>query len=113
MALKIKWKVSCVPAGRYRSFENRSWPSGQIDDHAVAHLSSDVSYSATLAQDSGEHNIHLSIADWSNYNSGDKIKSAFVWKRLKQTFKTVAAAKAAAVRILQDNPSFLRKAEVK
>lgn len=41
MSKKIIWRVSPAPTGRYRSFQQRSWPSASFeseDGKAAAHL---------------------------------------------------------------------------
>jgi len=112
--MKIKWKVQPAPTGRYRSFERRGWPSGTINDEAVALLRCEHDYTAKLAKgeptfDGTPPVISVWVADWTAHNTGTRTKNgtAFVWRCLKARFSNVADAKAAAQSFLDSHPNFL------
>lgn len=63
MKIKIKWKVQSAPTGRFSSFQNRRWPTGEIDGNAAVYMSCDLSYSLQRAQDTGDKDIIVRIAD--------------------------------------------------
>lgn len=108
----LKWKNGASPSGPYRSFQKRAWPSATDQQgNTAAHLDCDASYNASLAEDSGQYDITVRVADWTNDNNGrpDPTKSAFEWRRLTKTFKNVKDAKKAAEDILTKNPHFLKR----
>ncbi len=107
----LKWKNAPAPTGLYRSFHKRSWPSAvDHNGNAAAHLYCEQSYSPRVAKDSGEFDIIVRIADWTNDNNQrcDQTKGAFEWRRLNCTFKNVVDAKAAAEAFVIANAHFLK-----
>lgn len=117
MNIKLKWRVSPEPTGRYRSFDTRSWPHADYPNgDTAAMLTCSESYTADLAKGgltmSGNPPvIYAYVADYSNYNSEtpDPQKSPWNYRKLKQEFNNVRDAKDACVRVLIKNPNFVPK----
>lgn len=113
-AVKLKWTVAPAPTGRYRSFEKRGWPQCRYvlppshDDafRPAASISSDTEYTPDAAKtglDSWGDPVVL-VVRIAVHN-----ERSFEWKRVKQSFNTLEAAKAAAEHLIQANPSFWPK----
>jgi len=101
----IKWKASEPPSGRFRSFSTRAWPSAEYanGDPAVSIYSTDE-YRPADAK-SGQHApLTVMIADWGLSPEEKAKRGAFVWRKMKGEFKTLAEAKAAAEKLLAANP---------
>lgn len=96
--MKLKWKVGEKPTGRYRSFQNRAWPSAEYStgDHA-GHIGSvgDRSYHVSLTM-TEELQVYVACRDQ------DKVR--FTNRRLKGTFRGLDAAKAALQSFLDRHP---------
>jgi hypothetical protein len=101
----VKWKASEPPSGRFRSFSTRAWPSAEYanGDPAVSIYSTDE-YRPADAK-SGQHApLTVMIADWGLSPEEKAKRGAFVWRKMKGEFKTLAEAKAAAEKLLTANP---------
>lgn len=106
--LKLKWTVGAAPTGRYRSFEDRPWPSASYadGDRAAAYISCTQSYTPALARNPVLHDgtlleLAVLIADYTPTEGG----GSFKWRKLKLRFNTLEAAKDAALAFLIANPS--------
>jgi len=106
--MKLKWEVAPVPTGRYRSFEERGWPSASYrngDEDAAARIECADEYVPANAK-SGKHlPLHLHVAHWVNPDERGE-GAAFKWRKVIQIFETLPEAKAAAQSILDDRPHF-------
>ncbi len=92
----LKWTVSPVPTGRYRSFEHRSWPTADYSDTgetAVA-LYSDRDYSS---RDKETAQITICVADWRQ-------DRGFTWRTLKTRATGLTEAKRLATDFLTAHP---------
>lgn len=105
MAIKLKWKVSEVPTGRYRSFEHRSWPSAYFqDDRPAVCIYGDVEYSGPRARATEGLQLTICIADWSK-PSNPSTGNGFTWRTLKQRAISLAQAKEIAAAFLERYPN--------
>lgn len=105
MTHKLKWTVGEAPTGRYRSFQKRAWPIGSLDGETAVFISCEDSYTPRLARGEAEHApLRVSVTDRREaYKDG---KGAWVVRRLKQEFKTLDEAKAAAQDFVDKFPEF-------
>jgi hypothetical protein len=116
--LKLKWRVDPKPTGRYASFQTRGWPSADVNGAAAAMLTSSESYQPRYGREDSPRDfvgdpltIGVRVADWTNWNLGpkkDAAKAAFSWRTLKLRYSNIADAKAAAQRVLEQHPEFLK-----
>lgn len=89
MNVKLKWRVSAAPTGRFRSFEHRSWPSAEWPNGApAASLHCEDDY--TPARGRGEH-LHAPLIVYVKAYRADG--SGWDNRRLKGRPLTLAAAK--------------------
>lgn len=104
--LKLKWKVSEEPTGRYRSFEKRSWPTayyGSENGKPAAFIYCSESYTAQRAK-SGECELKIVILNHNQDYVKSKGLTAWVRCTLKKTVKTVAEAKETVYAFLESRP---------
>ncbi len=107
----LKWRVSSIPTGRYRSFEKRMWPSAEYQNGspAVQLICTEPYSSRTVNADNLEFKIGLADhSDPSNKETG----AGFTWKYLKQRATSLAQAKILAQTFLQNNPTFAPKSNI-
>jgi len=104
--LKIKWKVAERPTGRWRSFEQRSWPSAETEDgQLLATISCVTEYSSKKAK-SGEHGpLKMFIYDYSEGVTNRKMKKVLT------EAKSLTEAKEVIEKILGKHPEMLPKSE--
>ena len=109
MTLKLVWRVSAEPTGRYRSFDKRQWPFAYYatGEPAVMLLCAD-GYSAKEALTrmgspvpDNHAPIHIHVADHS--------QNPWQWRQAKYTYQSLQAAKAAALILLQKHPELQPK----
>lgn len=97
--MKLKWKIGEKPTGRYRSFQQRSWPSADYEDGTYAGclfpVEPRLSYHVRIAETT-ELRVHIAL-----HNTGSPGWGAV---RLKQTFVGVTAAKQALSDYLDAHP---------
>lgn len=106
--MKLKWKVNEVPTGRYRSFHKRGWPSCLYsNDNLAAQIYSSTNQEYVPSQvKAGTHDpLNVWVTDWSARKT-NPAGPAFTWRKLKKTFSTLSAAKAAAEGVLSQHPEF-------
>lgn len=107
MTIKLVWKVAPEPVGRYRSFEERGWPTADYKgtDKPAVMLQGSVGYTPRLARDGGTALIlTVFIADWRRLSPG---AAAFTWRKLKATFTSLQEAKEAAAQAISRHPEFI------
>jgi hypothetical protein len=109
MALKIRWRVSPAPTGRFKSFQPRGWPHAEYPCGKAAGfiavqggMLSD-SYNGVNAKRT-DLSLQVYVAEWSN--SGNPDDAAWNNRRLKARFKTLQEAKEALSRFLEANSTF-------
>ena len=94
--VKLRWKTSEVPIGRYRSFSKRHWPMAEFADGRTAYaIYCEDDYTAKRGK--GEHGhapLTLRFADWPEVRPEGA--AAFTWRTFKTRFGTLAEAKAYA-----------------
>lgn len=103
--LKLVWKVSGKPTGRYRGFEQRSWPTADyagIERPAVMLLCKSE-YVPRLVKDGDHDPISVCIADYGNPED----HGSFKWHRLIAKAFTLKEAKELAQRFLEKHPEYL------
>ena len=103
--MKLIWRVSPVPTGRYRSFEHRSWPSANYKNGRPAvSLSCAEDYCGRLARATDGLEIKIDVADWSIPGN------SFKWRTMKQRAVSLAQAKQLATDFLTKfHPEFAEK----
>jgi hypothetical protein len=105
---KIKWKVSDIPVGRYRSFEKRGWPSAEyLDGRAAFYIYCDDEYRPRNVKTGNHKELTVKIAEWFPERSAEY--DAFRWHTLKNRFATLKEAKEAAMNALKAHPHFVPK----
>lgn len=109
--IKLKWKNSDAPTGRFRSFHKRGWPTADIagTDIMAVMLSCEVSYSKAAVDAKSHGEIKVSIADRRKPN--DPAAGAWVWRTLKERFHDLESAKATATRFVLAHPEFFPELE--
>lgn len=108
MNIKLKWKVQPEPTGRWRSFENRGWPMATFPNGTMAaRIDCGDDYKPANVREGKHGELTLYLADYSDRGPG---ASAWKWVRVIKTFKTVAEAKEAAVKLYEKFPKYLPSA---
>jgi hypothetical protein len=103
---KIKWKVGAVPTGRYRSFQNRSWPDANYvgeGEISALNITCEEPYVPWKVRENKHPPLRVHIADYSNSSPEE---GAFKWRRLKQSFTSLSEAKEAGLTFLKVHPEF-------
>lgn len=96
--IKIKWKVSSAPTGRYRSFDERAWPTAEYSDGTFcAYISCADEYTPERAR--GVNELIMHVADHS--------KTEWPWLTVKERYKTLHEAKNALKEILKNNRTMM------
>lgn len=93
----IKWKVGDKPTGRFRTFQDRSWPMASRGDNVLAAIYpvEKESYSARVAETT-EVVIHVA----------DHRQQPWVWRRLVCRHRGVTSAKAAVQSFFELSPDW-------
>jgi hypothetical protein len=101
--LKITWKVAEAPSGRFRSFQDRAWPSATYaDGQSALHITCVDDYRPKQVKLGQHAELSVNIAVYPETREAGK--SAFEWKRLKAKFATLAEAKAGGENFLNAHP---------
>ncbi|MCR4319786.1 MAG: hypothetical protein NUV74_05545 [Candidatus Brocadiaceae bacterium] len=96
--MKIKWKVSAISTGRWRSFYPRRWPMAQYEDQTpCASIYCEDGYVPSLVKTENHAPLVMMIADYSI--------TPWKWRKVKITFKTLQEAKDWLSAYLAGNPS--------
>lgn len=95
---KIKWKVSEVPNGFYRSFSKRGWPYGDINDEPAFYIGCEEAYVPSNARTGNHMALKLSFADHRQKTFG------YTWMTFKKRFATLQEAKDFAQGFADRNP---------
>lgn len=109
--MKLKWRVSPAPTGRYRSFEQRDWPLGMYrneDESPAAHIECEDEYVPQDVRDGNHRPLTVSVAQWvdpAERGTG----AAFQWRMVEVECATLAEAKALAQSVLDDRQHFWPK----
>lgn len=99
--LKFKWRVREVPSGPFRSFQERGWPSAEVDGKAAISLSSTASYEGVYYRGMrSPEPIRVHVADY-------RASRSFTWRTLRATAYTLKEAKALGEAFLRQYPEFL------
>jgi hypothetical protein len=102
--MKLKWKVSSPPTGRYRSFEKRGWPTASFpngDPAAAIYCKDD--YEPSLAKTGQHAELVICVAKWHRKESGGR---TFEWKTLVLRAATLDAAKQLVTDFFAKHPEF-------
>ena len=103
---KLKWKVEAAPTGKYRSFSTRGWPHANYPGDR-GHLAGTIintenqNYSAYMVKNNTHAPLKVVVYDYSLGVQQRKYVTS------KATFATVDEAKAALLRIIEQNPHFV------
>lgn len=97
--LKLKWKISPKPTGRYASFDKRSWPSADFENgKCAAQIICETDYSLQCAKSGNHGELIVMVADHS--------ATPWKWRKLKETFATIENAKLATLEMFEKHPEF-------
>lgn len=99
--MKIKWKVSSTPVGRYRSFERRAWPTAWIGDSILASITCADDYSASRSREGRHAPLALFLYDYSKGVQNRSMRKAI------RSYATLDEAKAALPKLLDLHPEFI------
>ena len=94
---KIKWEVMPAPTGRYRSFQQRGWPWGLIDDELIFTFDCKDDYEPRLIKTGSHATISMVVRV-----DGKRM-------RFKDTFATLAEAKLHAQTFVNRYPEKFEK----
>lgn len=95
---KLKWKVSDVSTGPYRTFFKRGWPSATLNGEMAFSIRCEDDYVPSLIK-TGEHaELILSYTD-----RRDK-KFGWTWMTFKKRFATIQEVKEFAQGFADRNP---------
>ena len=84
--MKLKWKVSDEPVGRYRSFERRGWPSAYWSSgESAAHIICKDSYVPRDVKIGNHSALKVMLADHS--------VKPWTWRKARMECKTLKEAK--------------------
>lgn len=105
--LKLKWRVSPSPTGRYRSFENRAWPMAYVNGtagDAVAYITCVDEYRPADVKAGKHAELTVHIAD----RLADRLQGSqgWQWRKLKKKFPTLDEAKQAAQDFFDKHPQY-------
>ena len=108
--MKLKWKVSDLPVGRYRSFDSRAWPMADFEDgNTAAMITCDDEYIPAYVKTGNHSSLTIRVACWHEHESG--IGQTFEWKTLKTRPATLKDAKLIAQLFFDTNKQYLPKHE--
>lgn len=100
---KIKWEVAPAPSGRWKGFEERSWPMAYIllngKSYIIGSISSESEYIPSEVKTGSHSKLHIHVACYAD--------GKWNWRKAKGEFSNIADAKAALEKILIANPSIL------
>lgn len=101
--MKIRWKVAEKPTGRYKSFQDRGWPTCEDDKGnpiaMIRHINK-ASYTPHLAEHNDKPDLQLMIA----YRADQE--TSFTWKGLTGRFRTVKQCKQALTEFIKKYPHY-------
>ena len=106
--MKITWRVDPPPAGQWRSFEMRSWPSASFPSgKPAAMIYSDTEYSALVVKNRNYSPLLVNVFHHNHPLKGNS------WKvfKLKVHPKTLAEAKLLVAEFYKTHPEWLPKGE--
>jgi len=103
--IRLKWKVSEVPTGQWRSFEKRGWPFATYPDGSpAAYITCDDEYVPANIKTGNYGELTVMVADWQNKDDGDR---CFSWRQAQRKVTTLGKAKALAAMIILQNREFI------
>ena len=107
--MKIIWKVAPVPTGRYRSFEERGWPSAEYENQEPAAWIScpGKEYIPSEVKIGNHPPLILFIADYSERSNGGNCP--WTRKRVKKSFLTLKETKEWFAEFIKKNPVIAKK----
>jgi hypothetical protein len=91
--MKLYWKVSEVPVGRYRSFATRGWPSASFDKegkYPAAWIVCKDEYRPSKVKTGVHSELTLRVTDYSVEDQ------TFKWRTVRARFPTLESAKRGA-----------------
>ena len=95
--MNIKWHVSEVPKGPYRSFHGRQWPTAFINDNPAFQIACADDYIPAHVRTGNHAELVLSVAKYEENGS-------WQWRRFVRRFATLAEAKVFAKNYVKNNP---------
>ena len=108
--MKLKWKVSDLPIGRYRSFDRRAWPMADFKNgKTAAMITCNDEYTPSNVKTGNHSSLAVRVACWRAQESGSG--QTFYWKTLKTRSATLKDAKLLAQLFFDTNKQYLPKHE--
>ena len=97
--IKLKWKVSEKPTGRYRSFSRRSWPDAWYENGDIAaSIICESEYVLANVKIGNHKALRIRIADHA--------MKPWLWRTLMQRAHTLKEAKELVKEFLNEHPSY-------
>ena len=100
---KLRWTVQAAPAGNYRSFFRRGWPSATLGETMAFTVSCEDEYVPSRVRTGDHKELTLRIADHR------KADGSFDWRSFKTKFATMDELKAHAQQFADTHPEFFVK----
>lgn len=108
--MKIKWQVSPVATGPYKSFQHRNWPTAYICDKAgdkiIASIGCIDDYNLKRAKAGNHSPLTVRIAKWNLTEEEKKKFGAFIWLKFKKQTLKLEEAKKMVEEFLKENPKY-------
>lgn len=100
--MKLKWKVSDVPIGPYRSFQQRAWPQAWYSEtgQLAAAIACEDEYKPANVREGKHAPLKVYVYDYS-----DGVQHRICRVLIRQ-FATLDEAKATAERFLINHPEY-------
>lgn len=100
---KIFWKVHSRPTGRYRSFQQRGWPTGwsdQSESRIIAQIVCEDRYEPRLVRSGAHKPLKVQFAV---PNANPAKDGTWTWRTLKGEWPLLTLAKAAAEKFYNEH----------
>lgn len=104
---KIRWEVSLVPTGQYRSFDRRGWPTAYCGDKIVARLWCNDEYVPKNVRSGNHAPIRVYVAQYSHDEVTKSKYGGFRWRKLRREATTLDEAKSLVTETLRRYPGLL------
>lgn len=101
--MKLYWKVSPAPTGKYKSFMSRGWPSAYSDKKET-----NIIANISCADDYIPANVKIGRHASLKIRLAIKNGTSFDWKTLKGEFLTLDQAKEAAESFYNSHKNLFR-----
>jgi len=102
--MKLKWKVSEKPTGRFGSFQGRAWPSAELNGERVVQILCTYNYHPAKARGEWPHDELKVMVMNINLEKP-------AWRAMKKRFSNLNDAKDAAQIFFDQNPDWIPKVD--